>query len=596
MRRTLVAVLSLMLLLAGCKGGDMSETTENTTVTETTPQGIYISDSAIEQQTQGAVRAYQLESDSYSWLAAIGDKLLLASGEGNTELTLLTGDTCVPSKTALSVDLTTQEACFQATYSGFVYYSENTREAVFLDPQLQQVDKVQMPADMQGKPVFSPDGTQIFYCTEQQIRVLEVEMKISRLIKSHACASQTLLGCYFEGQILCCQTQDMDGNTDVLYLSTQTGQTLSTDSAVAALYSYENSYLAVRMDGSVRQLITGTLDGEAQQLNTGSSFVSAALELGGAVCYSVGENDDLHLDFYDLSTGCRSATIDLQGVGMPQAILADRWTGCVWLLTDGNSLLRWDIKASAVAEDAVYTGPVFTAEAPDEAGLESCDARVSQMNSDYGVRIRIWKTAVKYPGEYALEPEYQTQAINSVLDELEAVLQEFPKKFLYKSVNSLIRICIVRSVDAEVKAVQYWDDGDAFVILSVGVDVRDSIMKALGYIVDSHVLGNSAKYDYWNDLNPEGFVYGQEQSQDYLTGESRAFVDAASMESSTEDRSRIFWQAMCADNAQMFQSEIMQNKLLLICQAIRDAWNLEQKTDVYPWEQYLNQSIAYVES
>ncbi len=595
MRKTLVAVLALLLLLAGCKGSDAPETTENSTAAETVPQGIYIADSDIEQQTQGAVRAYQLEADSYSWLAAIGDKLLLARGDSGTELTLLTGDTCIPAKTELATDLTAQEACFRATYSGFVYYNPDTREAVYLDPQLQQVNAVRLPEEMQDKPVFSPDGSQIFYCTDREIRVLEVEMNISRLIRSHNCASQQLMGCYFEGKVLCCRVVDEEENTSVLYLSAETGQTLSTDSAMTALYSYENDYLALRMDGSVRQRIFGNLDTAPQQLNTDSSFVAAALELGGAVCYGTAENGDLHLDFYDLAAGRRSAAIDLPGVGMPQSILADRWTGCLWLLTDGNTLLRWDVKASALAEETVCTSPVYTAAAPDEAGLEACEQRVSQMNSTYGVRIRIWQTAVKYPGEYNLEPEHQTAAINSVLDELETVLQEFPKKFLYKSVSSTIRICIVRTVDGRIEATQYWDGGDAFIILPVGVDVRESMIQALGYVVDSHVLGNSAKYDYWNTLNPEGFIYGAEPEEAYLTGDTRAFVDRESTVSSTEDRSRIFWQAMQPDNAQLFASEIMQEKLLLLCQGIRDAWNLEQKTEIYPWEQYLSQSIAYVE-
>jgi hypothetical protein len=31
----------------------------------------------------------------------------------------------------------------------------------------------------------------------------------------------------------------------------------------------------------------------------------------------------------------------------------------------------------------------------------------------------------------------------------------------------------------------------------------------------------------------------------------------------------------------------------MLCKAIRDAWGLERKTETYPWEQYLEKSIAY---
>ena len=42
----------------------------------------------------------------------------------------------------------------------------------------------------------------------------------------------------------------------------------------------------------------------------------------------------------------------------------------------------------------------------------------------------------------------------------------------------------------------------------------------------------------------------------------------------------------------MFKSETMQKKLTMLCKAIRDAWNTEKSTDVFPWEQYLTKPIA----
>ena len=79
-----------------------------------------------------------------------------------------------------------------------------------------------------------------------------------------------------------------------------------------------------------------------------------------------------------------------------------------------------------------------------------------------------------------------------------------------------------------------------------------------------------------------------------MEGQTRAFANETAMASVSDDRAMLFWQAMQPDNAEMFASETMQAKLLLLCHSIRDAWRLEKKTDTYPWEQYLNQSIAYV--
>lgn len=603
MKRFLVMTLVLLLLMAGCAGQDTPETTQDTAIapTQTESAGLYIPDSEVEQQSNGAVRRYELKGTQYCGLSAIADKLLLVSGTDGTELTVLSGIKGVPTASAVfSFDM--QAKGCQATYNGFVYFDEEQKQAVFLDPLLQETERIQLPQQMQGSPVFSADGGQIFFCVGQEIRALETEQGLTRLVKTQSCKSQKLLGCYFEGKLLACSVEDEAGQWKTVYISTETGETLSTDEAIVSLYSYEDAYFAVRMDGTFQQNIFGSREGTARHLNISADGIVGALELGGAVSCTVTEADGLHLEFYDLESGKRTAAADLPGVGAPQGFYADRWSGCLWILAgdpagEKQLLLRWDVKNSPVEDERVYSGSVYTAQATDEAGLEACQDRVDALNKEHGTTIRIWKNGVKSPGSYTLEAEHQTAVINKALDELEQVLDLFPYNFLYKSVNSRIRICIVRSVNGEAAAAQYWYDGDAFIVLSAGVDIRDEFMKAMGYVVDSHVLGNSPMYDYWENLNPEGFVYGDETtySQEYLEGEEIIFFDESSMDSVTEERSRIFWQAVKEENGELFQSETMQKKLLLLCQAIRDAWRLERKTETYLWEQYLTQSIAYQE-
>ena len=600
MKKFLVLLLAVFLLLAGCasqeavgaSGGD------TTAATETSPSGLYVPGSAVEHQTDGAVRLYHLNEEFYQELSAIGDQLLLVSGEDSgITLTVLSGAECVP---VASTQLAAEQlnGSIHVLYNGVAYYCQQSKEAVFLDPQLHEIRRVKLPEDIQGYPVFSSDGGEIFYCAGQEIRGLDVQRNISRLIKSHGYTSHGLLKSCFEGKMVTCLVEDAQGGENIIYVSTETGQTLAADNSIDVFCSYEDRFLAIRRDGTVWQRIVGTADGTPVQLNVAEDEVIDALALGGVVGSAVDENNGLNLSFYETASGKKTASVLLRGVGAPQCFWADRWSGCLWFLakdpaTNKKALLRWDIKMSSVADETVYTGTLYTVDAPDEAGLDACNDRVSQFNKTHGVRIRIWKDAVKNAGGYSLEPEYQTQAINNVLDALEPVLAEFPKNFLLKSVNNKIRICIVRSVDGEAKAVQYWDNGDAYLVLSPGVDVRADFVKAIGYVVNSHVLGNSSVVDDWTGLNPEGFVYGESAFDSYLKGDERAFVDEESMQSVTEDRSRIFWQAMQPDNAEVFKSEIMQKKLLLLCQGIRDAWRLERKEEVFPWEQYLNESIAY---
>ncbi len=601
MKRLLVTAVALSLVLAGCRGQETPDTTQDTTaVTEQTePSGFYAPDSNVEQQSGGAVLEYNLGGTHYRGISAIGDKLLLISGKEGTDLTVLSGIKGIPTA-SLSLGFDIYAAGAQAIYNGYVYYDAEQKQAVYLDSQLKEIRRVQLPQEAQGNPVFSGDGNEVFFCVDQQIRALEAERGLERLVKTQNCKSQKLLGCHFEDKLLLCSVEDEAGQWKTVYISAQTGQTLSVDQEMSSLFSYEDTYLAIRMDGTFQQNIFGSWEGKAQQLNVSGGNILPALELGGAVSYEVTEEGALGLHYYDLKSGKRTATAELSGVGTPQTLYADHWSGCLWILAGGGEgepqrLLRWDVKKSAVVDEKAYAGPVYTAQTPDEAGLKACQDRVDQLNKKHGTTIRIWETAVKSHGGHTLVAEHQTSVINKTLDELEKVLDLFPENFLYKSVKGRIRICLVRSVDGDNLSAYYWFDGDPFIVLSAGMDIREEFTKSMGYVVDSHVLGNSPMYDYWETLNPKGFVYGDKTtySKEYLEGEGRSFLDEASMESVTEERSRIFWQAVKEGNKELFQSPAMQKKLQMLCKAIRDAWRLERKTETYLWEQYLDEPIAY---
>lgn len=594
MKRFLILALLPILLFAGCAVQNEDDTT--TAYVETTPPGLYISASEIEKQSSGAVRLYELPHEGYRWLAGMGDQLLLASDTDPALLLVLTGADCVPtSMISISPELLTGNE--QALYNGFAYYDEAENQAIFMDPQLQEVNRLVMPEDMIGEPVFSPDGGEIFYCNANEIRAFDVEHKISRLIKTHSYDKLTLLDAYFDGKLISCAIEDEAEGNNTIYVSAQTGQTMRVENGIVRLETHGDDYFVHRMNGTVFQAIYGKQGQEPKLLTIGEKNSVGALALGGIVGYTA-ENGNLALSFYDLSAEKKTAAVKLENAGEPQAFYADRWSSCIWILTSdpesGDArLLRWDKKMSQVEEQTPCFGVLHTAQNPDKEGLSACKTRVSSLNKSTGVRIRIWQDAVQYMERYDLTGEHQPEAINRVLDQLEPVLKEFPKVFLQKVIDSQIRICIVRYVDGETKNVHYWNGDEFYVALSAGADVRDGFVRALGYVVDSHVLGNSSKYDYWNDLNPEGFAYGTADDK-YLTEDNRAFADSQSMESATEDRSRIFYEALQPDDGELFENETMQKKLLLLCRAIRDAWNLERKETTYPWEQYLAKSIAYI--
>ena len=107
--------------------------------------------------------------------------------------------------------------------------------------------------------------------------------------------------------------------------------------------------------------------------------------------------------------------------------------------------------------------------------------------------------------------------------------------------------------------------------------------------MQTHILTESTALDSWESLNPVGFVYG-DSSQDtdiYLQGQTRAFVDRYSMGALKEDQARILENAMLPDKEALFQSEYMQRKLAALCTGIREAYRLKKHPESLPWEQYL---------
>lgn len=598
MKRCLFALTLALLLLSGCAEDEIPETTVSTTdptIIETTAPGTYEYDSEIEQLTDAAIKSYLLDGNNYAWVKPMGTNLLLGVEGDNTELTVLTGERRYVSAKE-EVKLPENDAYWQITSMGLAYYAEEQRSVIYLDSTLRQIHAVLLPEGASGYPLIDASNNSVFYSTGSEIRALNPDTGISRLIRQFSTEKAELLGLHFDGKVIACRLIDEKGKESALYLSSDTGLTISTDQNILSLDTYGNTYFALRQDGIVRQQIFGVREDvvTAYDLHV-EGQLELVLGLGGVVTPELME-DGLHLAFYSLSDGRKAYAVTLPGVTQFSHIAADS-TG-LWLLAGTESqqkLYYWDVTKTPVEEDTVYFGSVYTAESPDEAGLAQCQVRVDDLNKQHGLDIRIWENAIKEPGEHTLVAEYQTEAINKCLDKLESVLNLFPENFLYKSVNERIRICIVRSVEDDPELVQYWIKDDAYVIISSEADTYECFMRGVGYVISTNVMGNSPILDSWVSLNPEGFVYGNADGfEGFLTGESMAFADEKSMSSITDDRSLLFWYAMKPENTQMFQNEIMQAKLVLLCKGIRDAWRLERKTDVYPWEQYLHESIAYV--
>ncbi len=600
--KKLLPLLLVLLLLAGCGDQTPDETAANAEQTESVKKGLYVPNSAVETETDGAVRVYRLERNDYFAVSSMGNRLLLRAEDGT--VTALQGEECV-SAASLSTDcaIETLSVCFDSAVQGAAYYSRETRQVVLVNPQLQETDRLDLPENMQGNPYISLTQGEIYYCVPGEIRALSIQTGISRLIRSHSYPYQQLMGMYFDGTVLQCEffREEMaDGPTE--YISTETGKTLyNGDSHLYPFHTYEDSYLLSRMDGGVSQTIVGTREGAAQAAFITEDRYASALSMGGMLGYTAGGNTDLA--YYDLESGKCTARVTLPGISQPKSFLATQ--DAVWILAyegEQQVLCRWNITQSSVNDNTVYTGQLFTAENPDTEGLEACRERAEQMSEQYGVKIHLWQDVIRnQSSDSTVVEEYQVETIHRMLDELALALEQFPGDFLRKTVEAgWIHVNLVRSVGGDATYEQYWQDGDCYISVTNKYNVTEEFYQGVAYAIDSHVLGNSRKFDDWDDLNPEGFFYsysyGTRPDLDtFLYCEDSAFISEQAMAYPHDDRAAVFFHAVTGSGESTFQSEVMQAKLERLCQGIREAYGLEESPDTYLWEQYLTESLAYTE-
>lgn len=594
-----------LLLLTGCTGQ-----TQPTEQTEPVQEGLYDENYPLEQQTGGAIRAYPLDISHYTAAYMMGSKVLLITTTG--EALVLYGEDGIISAEGMIEGYRPDAASFEVSVKGVANYLPQTKEVVLLNPQLQQTNRFQLPEDIQGEPVISLESNEIFYCRGGEIRALNMANGVARLLKSHVVADQTLNGCYYDGKLLRCVAKDQEGNQRQLYLLSENGTTVSTDTGIYDFDTFQDRHFVRRLDNRIDQMIVGTMAGESQLLavtTETADMVSPALAMNGAVSYQRQE-DGVALSFHDFTSGQTTAQVKLPGMSEPVAMVADQKV--VWILTEETPqegeqvsrqvLLRWDVSKSMVQEPTAVMATLYTSQNPDTEGLTLCKEQAATLNDTYGVRVAIWEDAVKTTGDYKAVAEHQPAILTEMMTALEPALQQYPESFLRKTVKTgWVRINLVRAIESGEDWVQFWHKGDWYLMISSEADISQAFLEAMGHAIDSRVLGNSRKYDTWSELNPENFLYTTEaegQTQDvakYMDGEYRTFVNMESISSPNEDRRQMFMAAMTEGNEAVFASAPMQAKLRRMCEAIREAFDMTNRKELFRWEQYLNEPLVQIE-
>ena len=621
-----IFLILLVVLLAGCSTDRPQNTPLDTAaaVENAAPEvsGLYDPDSVIEAQTNGAVRAYPLGENNCSGVELMGEDLLLfTNGDSSTYLTLFVGESLDKAvSTDLKSFISPREPDVRVNEKGIGYYDGEANAVVFLNPDLQENNRITLPEAVQGTPVLTKDWSTIYYCTDSAIRGLKLESGIPRLVRGeYECQWQTLNQLYWDDQVIKCTISLSDTETSVFYLSAETGKQLFSVDQLTVLEKSGDWYYACVQDGSVPDYLYGQVDGEvrALQFREENLSVHPVLELGGLITAYFAD-EGCHLDYFDLESGKRVASVQLDGVMGITDIVADAQNNWIWILendstSDGQSLYRWEPEMSPVSDPVDYTVQYYTAENPDVQGLSACQTRADQLSEQYGVDITIWEDAAALePEDYDYQAEYNVLAYERGLDALEQALASYPEGFLKqvaaRTHSGVIHISLLRDITgnarkgtlAEVSGIQYWSDGgDAYIGLVVDDALAQELYHEIFHVIDSYVLSSCVLYDDWDALNPDGFEYDYDYIQnqtredyEYLDGDQQAFIDMYSMSFPREDRARIMEYAMMPDCQNFFDSEIMQEKLTCLCEGIRKAFKMKDNPEVLPWEVYLQEPLA----
>ena len=263
-----------------------------------------------------------------------------------------------------------------------------------------------------------------------------------------------------------------------------------------------------------------------------------------------------------------------------------------------------DYLPSYSAEESKETA--FTEETPVETGSPGSPALFAQeLSQKHGITILIGQEAAAVePWDYSFQPEQDQKLMLDALTLLDECLKNYPEGMLDVLSRDCggISVCLVKEIRGKentgsldmAKGLQFRDqEGRCYLMLAQ--DLEYTLYHELCHVIEDFVLPRSAAWDSWESLNPEGFSYDLDlqknnlrDEKQYLNDGSRAFIDTYSMSFPQEDRARIMEYAMTSGNEDLFSFPVMQKKLSILTQGIREAFGLLDSPEIFRWEQYLN--------
>ena len=556
---------------------------------------------SVEDQTDGALLSWNLKDSAIDGFCFMGQELLLFYNNGfSTELRLLsTEDMQVKASAKLKGNISYYDAgSWQVTEAGFAYYATSLKKIILLDDQLQEARSVPVPEDIKEKTVISRNLEKAYYLDGWKINSLDLQSGESKLLAE---IGETVSGLQllFDDTVL--MYRDPWGKT--LFLSAQTGQVIGTGGWIDGIITDEDHYFLAQVTDDHQEYLFGTFGEQPVAFIPDKVFLysyNGYLPKSNAVVFRNERDTKNTFDYYDLTTGKRiaSMSVDLGSVQWCTSMQEDASGEYIWFATkdanyENTKLYRWEVGATTIADDQVYTGNRWTESNPNWEGIAQCRARADAMEEEYGVEILL-HTEAKVPYGYGIKYLYQVNIIQDSLDSLEEELASYPEGFFKAlgkvSQNGKIQISLARGIvtysDWEYyDCMQYWQSGNACIVVQCDAYKAGRLVnRGIGFLLEG-ILEDEGYMEAWEGCNPKGFEYASDPIRyDYLGYE---FIDSGSMQSRSYDVAALFEYAMMNGTGNHFNGEGIQKKLAVLCRCLREAFDLNRDA-LLPWEQYLS--------
>lgn len=609
--RKIIQILLLCTLLSGCSPAHSRETPTLPAQTQPVPTpSVYIPESTRQEGTQGSLLTYRLPISDITGIRCWEDNLLVFSGKEATTLTLFTGEVLAQGESIrLDFLLSHQDSslCFHG--ETFSFFDPTDRQTLVLDQNLHVIRRLSAPAELVGTPLLSPNQKTLFYCSDTFLRAWDLDSGVRRTIRELHYPEQTMSGVTQNGSVLLCRVRD-GGSVSCLVLDASTGQLLSRQRGDFSLQWDGSSYYAVYSAGSLQTLLYNDNQFQPRQLlpeDLGASSLFLPKSHAAISLWQVKEGG-FRLTYYDLASGREGSSLLLDSQTAP--LLSTNGADNIFVLLNGSTLCRWLLPPFTPKGSESFSHPYAGSQDANVQSLALCAQYAKTLGEKYGIEILVGTDAVQTPPwDYCLEPETADYILWRGLEKLDSWLSAYPSSVLRDTAShfSSFKLCLVRSLTgtagnsslSSAAGIQYFQGDAAYLALSIGRYTEQTLYHEFYHAMQTHLLAHSTALDSWQELNPSGFFYDLDYTANasrdagvYMMKGSRAFVDTYSMSYPKEDQARVLEYAMLPGNKAVFEEPILQEKLLCLCTAIREAYRLEKAPEAFLWEQYLKNPLA----